>query len=63
MILKLIIAAVLTGLISGFFITFYELLITFTFFSRVTPMRPFRHCRYGIFMYCRQLPYSSLTTS
>ena len=29
MILKLIAAAVLTGLISGFFITFYELLITF----------------------------------
>jgi len=29
MILKLIIAAILTGLISGFFITFYELLITF----------------------------------
>ena len=29
MILKLIVAAVLTGLISGFFITFYELLITF----------------------------------
>jgi len=29
MILKLIIAAVLTGLISGFFITFYELLIAF----------------------------------
>jgi CIC family chloride channel protein len=29
MILKLIIAAVLTGLISGFFITVYELLITF----------------------------------
>jgi CIC family chloride channel protein len=29
MIIKLIVAAVLTGLISGFFITFYELLITF----------------------------------
>jgi len=29
MILKLIIAAILTGIISGFFITFYELLITF----------------------------------
>jgi len=29
MILKLITAAILTGLISGFFITFYELLITF----------------------------------
>jgi len=29
MIIKLIVAAILTGLISGFFITFYELLITF----------------------------------
>jgi len=39
MILKLIIAAVLTGLISGFFITFYELLITFLtyFFFKGNP--------------------------
>jgi len=29
MLLKLIVAAVLTGMVSGFFITFYELLITF----------------------------------
>jgi CIC family chloride channel protein len=30
MIFKLIIATLLTGIISGFFITFYEILITFT---------------------------------
>ena len=41
MILKLIIAAILTGLISGFFITLYELLITFVtyFFFMGDPLK------------------------